>query len=69
MCGQVHQDERHLLVGDVECLVVGGRFPSADIILDFPIIQSQIEPLDEEDFVPHVRIGVSQMVEDPHASM
>ena len=62
---QVHQDEGCLLVGYVQRLGVSGRLSPADIILDFPIVQSRDEPLDEEDLIPHVRVWVRQVITIP----
>ena len=69
MSGKVHEDEGSLLIGDVQCGPVSGRFPTPDIILDLPVVEGTDESLNQMGLISGVLVRVDEVVQHPHACM
>ena len=69
MRGQVHEDEGHVLVSDIEGLGIYGGLPMMELILDLLVVQRRNKFLDQVDLTADFSLRVGQMVQHSQASM
>ena len=69
MSGQIYEDERHLFIGDIEGLSIGGGHPAADMVLHLPVVQGGDELLDQVNLAAVFGLGIGQVVQHPQVGV